>query len=88
VGSSPAIDLLRDKIRRLEAADRRLVGVLPFGMTEMDAHLHGDEDAMLRDMVVRLAAADIRARAAMADSWGAAHAFARASSKPVMVIPP
>jgi protein ImuB len=46
------------------------------------AHLHGGEDAMLNDMVTRLAAAGIRAGAAMADSWGAAHAFARASSKP------
>ena len=52
------------------------------------AHLHGGEDAMLRDMADRLADADVRARASMADSWGAAHAFARASSKPVMVVPP
>jgi protein ImuA len=41
VGSSPAIDLLREKIRRLEAADRRLAGVLPFGLAEMDARLPG-----------------------------------------------
>jgi protein ImuA len=41
VGSSPAIDLLREKIRRLEAADRRLSGVLPFGLPEMDARLPG-----------------------------------------------
>jgi len=52
------------------------------------AHLHGGEEAMLNNMVARLAAAEIRARAAVSDSWGAAHAFARASSKPVMVIPP
>ena len=52
------------------------------------AHLHGGEETMLRDMVARLAASGITARAAMADSWGAAHAFARASSKPVMVVPP
>ena len=52
------------------------------------AHLYGGEDSMLRDMVDRLAEADIRARASMADSWGAAHAFARASPKPVMVVPP
>ncbi len=36
----------------------------------------------------RLETSGIMARAAMADSWGAAHAFARASSKPVMVVPP
>jgi protein ImuB len=52
------------------------------------AHLHGGEDAMLADMVARLAALSINARAAMADSWGAAHAFARASSRPVLVVPP
>jgi protein ImuA len=39
VGSSPAIDLLREKIRRLEAADRRVAGVLSFGLAEMDARL-------------------------------------------------
>ncbi|WP_291422422.1 DNA polymerase Y family protein [Acidocella sp.] len=52
------------------------------------AHLRGGEEAMLHDMVVRLAASGINARAAMADSWGAAHAFARATSKPVIVVPP
>lgn len=52
------------------------------------AHLHGGEDTMLRDMVDRLADADVRARVTMADSWGAAHAFARALSKPVMVVLP
>ena len=41
MGSSPAIDLLREKIRRLEAADRRVAGVLPFGLAEMDARLPG-----------------------------------------------
>jgi protein ImuB len=33
------------------------------------AHLHAGEDAMLNDIVARLAAADIRAHTAMADSW-------------------
>jgi protein ImuA len=41
VGSSPAIDLLREKIRRLEAAEHRLAGVLPFGLAEIDARLPG-----------------------------------------------
>lgn len=41
MGLSPAIDLLREKIRRLETADRRLSGVLPFGVMEMDARLPG-----------------------------------------------
>jgi protein ImuB len=51
------------------------------------AHLHGGETAMLMDMVARLAAAGVTARAAMADDWGAAHAFARFSGKPVLVVP-
>ena len=41
------------------------------------AHLHGGEEAMLDDMITRLAATGVVARAAMADSWGAAHALAR-----------
>jgi protein ImuA len=41
VGSSPAIDILREKIRRLEAADRCAAGVLPFGVPELDACLPG-----------------------------------------------
>ena len=41
------------------------------------AHLHGGEEAMLDDMTTRLAAAGVTARAAIADSWGAAHALAR-----------
>ena len=46
-------------------------------------HLHGGEEAMLADMV---AAAwqrpAIAARAAIADSWGAAHALARYAARP------
>ncbi len=41
MGFTPAIDHLREKIRRLEAADRRLNGVLPFGLAAMDARLPG-----------------------------------------------
>ena len=52
------------------------------------AHLHSGEDAMLQDIVARLTASGINARAAMADSWGAAHAFARATIKPVVVVSP
>jgi protein ImuB len=51
------------------------------------AHLHGGEEAMLQDMVARLTASGITTRAAMADTWGTAHAFARATSKPVIVAP-
>lgn len=41
------------------------------------AHLHGGEATMLDDMVARLAAAGLEARAAIADSWDAAHGLAR-----------
>ncbi|ORE88032.1 DNA polymerase Y family protein [Aurantimonas sp. 22II-16-19i] len=51
-------------------------------------HLHGGEAAMLQALVERLAAAGITARAALADSWGAAHALARNSAEPVLVAPP
>ncbi|MGH6842932.1 MAG: Y-family DNA polymerase, partial [Methylocella sp.] len=51
------------------------------------AHLHGGEDAMLEEMVARLAASGIAARAAIAGSWGAAHAFARYVARPTLVVP-
>jgi protein ImuB len=51
------------------------------------AHLHGGEDAMLEGMIARLAASGIAAHAAIADSWGAAHAFARTGDRPALVIP-
>jgi protein ImuB len=51
------------------------------------AHLHGGEDALLKGMVARLAASGITARAALAGSWGAAHAFARYVARPALVIP-
>jgi protein ImuB len=51
------------------------------------AHLHGEEDAMLKGMVARLAASGITARAAIADSWGAAHALARFTALPTLVVP-
>lgn len=40
-------------------------------------HLHGGENAMLATMIDRLAGSGITARAAVADTWGAAHALAR-----------
>lgn len=51
-------------------------------------HLHGGEARMLTGLVNRLAASGILARAAVADSWGAAHAAARFLSGPVCIIPP
>jgi protein ImuB len=52
------------------------------------AHLHGGEKAMVTAMVERLAASGFTARAALADSWDAAHAFARYAARPVTVVPP
>jgi protein ImuB len=52
------------------------------------AHLHGGEDAILKEMVARLAASNIAARAAIANSRGAAHAFARYVARPTIVVPP
>ena len=51
-------------------------------------HLHGGESPMLNALVRHLARAGIAARAAIADTWGAAHALARHAAKPTMVAPP
>src|SRR5690606_29522811 len=45
-------------------------------------HLHGGEVAMLEALVGRLVMSGVTARAAIADSWGAAHALARHSAAP------
>lgn len=41
------------------------------------AHLHGGEDPMLEALTGRVALSGVTARAAVADTWGAAHALAR-----------
>jgi protein ImuB len=51
-------------------------------------HLHGGEAAMLVTLVERFAASGVEARAAVADTWGAAHAAARFLSRPTLVVPP
>jgi protein ImuB len=51
-------------------------------------HLLGGEAALLDDLVGRLKLASIAARAAVADSWGAAHALARWLADPTFVAPP
>ncbi|TPI10296.1 DNA polymerase Y family protein [Mesorhizobium sp. B4-1-3] len=50
-------------------------------------HLHGGEAAMLEGMVGRLAMSGIIARAAIADSWGAAHALARYGGQLIRIAP-
>ena len=49
-------------------------------------HLHGGEQALLDDMVARLARAGFAARAAMAGTWGAAHALARFVARPTIIV--
>ena len=51
------------------------------------AHLHGGETRLLRDLVSRLLAQGFAARAAVADTPGAAHAMARFGGQEVTVVP-
>lgn len=51
-------------------------------------HLHGGEGAMLEAIIGRLAMSGVEARAAIADSWGAAHAFARHLARPSFIAEP
>src|SRR5580698_7294830 len=48
-------------------------------------HLHGGEAATLAMLVEKLAGVGLRARAAIADTWGAAHALARFDARPSFV---
>ena len=51
-------------------------------------HLHGGEELMLSGMVNRFFHSGITARAAVADTLGAAHAGARFRAAPTLVVPP
>lgn len=50
------------------------------------AHLKGGEPAMLADMVRRLGQVGVRAQAAIAGSYGAAHALARHCARPTLAV--
>nr|WP_246164237.1 DNA polymerase Y family protein [Blastochloris sulfoviridis] len=50
------------------------------------AHLKGGEAAMLDELVARLQASGVSARAAMAATYGAAHALARYRARPTRVV--
>ena len=52
------------------------------------AHLFGGERALLDDMIARLKASKIAARAGLADTVGAAHALARFAARPAAIAPP
>lgn len=51
-------------------------------------HLHGGEEAMVNGMIGRLAMSGIAAKAAVADTWGAAHALARYVGRTPIIAPP
>jgi len=51
------------------------------------SHLHGGENAMLADLVDRCGRSGFATRVAIADSWGAAHALARFTVGPIVVVP-
>jgi protein ImuB len=51
-------------------------------------HLHGGESATLAILVEKLASVGLRARAAIADTWGAAHALARFDARPGLASEP
>jgi protein ImuB len=51
-------------------------------------HLHGGEAAMLTGIVERLRVSGLTARAAVADTWGTAHALARFARQEISIAPP
>src|SRR5262249_39790452 len=51
------------------------------------AHLHGGEHSMVNSIIERFVASRVTARAALADGWSAAYAFARYAANPLMVVP-
>ena len=51
-------------------------------------HLHRGEAAMLDALIGRLTLSGVSARAAIADTWGAAHALARYGADPVLIAMP
>ena len=51
-------------------------------------HLHGGEAPMLKSIVDRFTASGVETRAAVADTWGAAHAAARFLGRATTIVPP
>jgi protein ImuB len=51
-------------------------------------HLHGGEAAMIDTLIGRLAMSGVTARAAIADTWGAAHALAQFAADTHFIAPP
>lgn len=86
-----AADLERLAQWALRAYSPLVAADLPDGLV-MDisgaAHLHGGEPALLEGLIRTLAEKGIEARAAVADSWGAAHALARFAAQTLTIVPP
>ena len=55
--------------------------------TEGADHLQGGEVPMLTGIVNALRGRGLQARGAIADTWGAAHAFARATRRETIIVP-
>jgi len=85
-GADPAVAEDGDPVRSLEGAGGAGLWLDATGC----AHLFGGEDAMLDDLVVRIRALGFTARAAMADTPGAAWAMARFApgGAPWVTVPP
>lgn len=52
------------------------------------SHRYGGEKGLLEDMILRLEASGVNARAALAETWGCAHALARYGSERLVVVEP
>ncbi len=55
--------------------------------TEGADHLQGGEEVMVSGLVNRFRGRGLAARAAIADTWGAAHALARTTSRETVIVP-
>ncbi|KKB76981.1 nucleotidyltransferase [Devosia soli] len=51
-------------------------------------HLHGGEEAVLQKILEQVEGASLSGKAALADSWGAAHALARFHRHPAVLVEP
>jgi len=49
-------------------------------------HRHGGDEAFLADLIDKTAAVGLTARAALADTWGSAHALARHRARPTLAV--
>ena len=79
--------IIRHAIARHDEGDLRISLEEKAAFTFL-LRLHGGEAAMLTSIIERFAASGVEARAAIADTWGVAHAAARFLRRQIAVIPP